>query len=84
MFRYLVLAQRLPHFDPEAAKAHLVFLQGLRNGGVLELSGPYSDKSGGAYLIHAENLDAAMAIVHQDPIHTSGGWEIDVREWDAR
>ncbi|HEY9133831.1 MAG TPA: YciI family protein [Dyella sp.] len=84
MNRYLVLAMRRPHFDPDAASAHQAFLQGLRNGGTLELSGPFTDKSGGAYIIRAESIDAARTIVQQDPVHTSGGWDVTLHEWDAR
>jgi uncharacterized protein YciI len=84
MNRYLVIAMRRPQFDPAAGVAHQEFVQGLRNGGTLELTGPFTDKSGGAYVIRAESLDAAKAIVHQDPVHTSGGWDVTVHEWDAR
>lgn len=84
MNRYLVMAMRRPGFDPAIVQPHLDFLHGLRTGGVLELSGGFADKSGGAYLIHAENMAAALAIVHQDPAHVSGGWDITVHEWHAR
>jgi uncharacterized protein YciI len=84
MNRYLVIAMRRPQFDPAAGQAHQEFLQGLRNGGSLELTGPFTDKSGGAYVIRAENLAAAQAIVQQDPVQTSGGWDVTVHEWDAR
>ncbi|WP_130620239.1 YciI family protein [Dyella amyloliquefaciens] len=84
MNRYLVMAMRRPDFDPAVVQPHLDFLHGLRTGGRLELSGGFSDKSGGAYLVLAENMDEALSIVHQDPAYTSGGWEITVYEWQAR
>ena len=34
-----------------------------------------------AYVLRAESLVEALAIVHRDPAHTSGGWEITVHEW---
>lgn len=84
MNRYLVMAMRRPHFDPAMVQPHVDFLQGLRTGGVLELSGGFSDKSGGAYLVLAEHMDEALSIAHRDPAYTSGGWEITVYEWQAR
>jgi uncharacterized protein YciI len=84
MNRYLVMAMRSPNFDPAMVQPHVDFLQGLRTGGRLELSGGFSDKSGGAYLMRAQSMDEALSIVHQDPAYTSGGWEITVYEWQAR
>ena len=84
MNRYLVMAMRRPNFDPAMVQAHLDFLEGLRAGGTLELSGGFSDRSGGAYLLRAADMDEALAIAQQDPAHTSGGWHITVYEWNAR
>ncbi|WP_201313373.1 YciI family protein [Dyella sp. EPa41] len=84
MNRYLVMAMRRPDFDPAMVQPHVDFLQGLRAGGRLELSGGFSDKSGGAYLLLAQSMAEALSIAHQDPAHTSGGWEITVYEWQAR
>ncbi|WP_426271164.1 YciI family protein [Dyella kyungheensis] len=81
--RYLVLAMRRPDFDPAIVQPHLDFLEGLRGGGRLELSGGFSDRSGGAYLMRAADMDEALSIVHQDPAYTSGGWDITVHEWNA-
>ena len=83
MKRYLVLAMRRPDFDPAVVQPHLDFLEGLRAGGRLELSGGFSDRSGGAYLMRAADMDEALSIVHQDPAYTSGGWDITVHEWNA-
>ncbi|MFC4762503.1 YciI family protein [Dyella koreensis] len=84
MNRYLILVMRRPHYDPAMVQPHKDFLEGLRAGGKLEMSGPFSDKSGGAYLLFAENFDEALRIAHSDPAHTSGGWDITVYEWQAR
>ena len=80
MNRYLVMAMRRPDFDPAMVQPHVDFLQGLRTGGRLELSGGFSDKSGGAYLMRAQSMDEALSIAHQDPAYTSGGWDITVYE----
>jgi uncharacterized protein YciI len=84
MNRYLIMAMRRPQFDPAMVQPHLDFLEGLRAGGTLELSGGFSDKTGGAYLIRAAGMTEALSIAHQDPAHISGGWEITVYEWNAR
>ena len=83
MNRYLVLLMRRPQCDPAVVPLHREFLEALRAQGRNELSGPFGDKSGGAYLLQAESLAEAWAIVHRDPAHTSGGWDITVHEWLA-
>lgn len=83
MNRYLILLIRRPHLDPAVVPLHLAFLEGLREEGRVELSGGFSDKSGGAYLLHAADLTEATAIVQDDPAHVSGGWDITVYEWLA-
>jgi uncharacterized protein YciI len=84
MNRYLVMAMRRPDFNPAMVQPHKDFLEGLRAGGRIELSGGFSDKSGGAYLLLAGDLDDALAIAHEDPAYVSGGWDITVYEWQAR
>lgn len=81
---YLVLMIRRPTVDPAAVSAHLAFLDALRLDGCIERSGPFTDKSGGAYLLRATDVQAAQAIVQRDPAHTSGGWDITIHEWQAR
>ena len=83
MNRYLVLLIRRPQLDPTVVPLHLAFLEGLREEGRVELSGGFSDKSGGAYLLRATDLTEAMALVHRDPAHLSGGWDITVHEWQV-
>lgn len=84
MNRYLVMMMRRPHFDPAIVQPHKDFIEGLRAGGRLEMTGAFGDQSGGAYLVRAVDMDEALAIVHQDPAYTSGGWDITVYEWNAR
>lgn len=83
MNRYLVLLLRRPHLDPSVIPLHLAYLDGLRERGVVELSGGFGDKSGGAYLLRAGDLAEASAIAHNDPAHVSGGWDITVHEWQV-
>jgi uncharacterized protein YciI len=83
MNRYLILLIRRPHLDPAVVPLHLAYLDGLREQDRVELSGGFSDKSGGAYLLRAADLTEATGIAHNDPAHVSGGWDITVHEWLA-
>jgi uncharacterized protein YciI len=81
MKRYLVLLIRRPQLDLAVVPRHRAYLEQLRGEGKLELSGGFGDKSGGAYLLRAADLAEATALVHRDPAHASGGWDIMVHEW---
>lgn len=83
MNRYLVLLMRRPQVDPAVVPLHQQFLEALRVEGRNEMSGPFGDKSGGAYLLKAASMDEARAIALRDPAHTSGGWDITIYEWNA-
>lgn len=83
MNRYLVLLIRRPQLDPAVVPQHMAFLEGLREQGRVELSGGFTDKSGGAYLLHANDFAEARALVDRDPAHVSGGWDITMYEWQA-
>jgi uncharacterized protein YciI len=84
MNRYLVMMFRRTQFDPAVVPLHQQFLADLRAQGRNEMSGPFGDKSGGAYLLLAESMEDALKIAHTDPAHTSGGWDITLYEWNAR
>ena len=84
MNRYLILAMRTPQFDPAVIVPHAAHLDRLREQGRLELAGPFTDSTGGAYLVRAETLAAAQAIAATDPVHTSGSSRVSVHEWNAR
>jgi uncharacterized protein YciI len=84
MNRYLVLAMRRAGFDAAVVPLHQQFLDELRAQGRIELSGPFGDRSGGAYLLRADDLAEAQTIAYRDPAHTSGGWDITLYEWVAR
>ena len=84
MYRYLVTTIRTPQFQPAVIDAHYAFLDQLRQRGKLELSGPFTDKSGGAYLIKAANLEEAKALAFSDPVHTTHSPVVTVYEWNAK
>jgi uncharacterized protein YciI len=81
--KYLVLTIRKPHFDDSFVSAHYAFLQSLRDRGILEQAGPFSDRSGGAYVFQADSLGEARAIAEQDPLHVHDCSDVTVREWNA-
>ncbi len=84
MFRYLVTTFRTPQFQTSVIDDHYAFLDRLRQEGKLELAGPFTDKSGGAYVIRANNLDEARALAFRDPVHTSKSSVVTVYEWNAK
>lgn len=78
------MAVRTPQFQASVIDAHYAFLDDLREQGKLELAGPFSDKSGGAYVFVAASIEEAIAIAHSDPVHTSGSSNVTVYEWHAK
>lgn len=83
--RYLVLAMRRPGFDASVVAPHLAFLDVLRDNGQLEMTGGFSDGSGGAYLlVNIGSLAEAQAIVAQDPLALQGASDLVVHEWNTR
>jgi uncharacterized protein YciI len=84
MNRYLVILIRRPRYDASVVPQHRAFLEQLRAEGRNEMSGPFSDNSGGAYLLLANDYDEAVAMAHRDPAYASGGWDLTIYEWKAR
>ena len=81
--KYLVLTIRKPQFDDSVIPAHYAFLQSLRDRGMLEQAGPFTDRSGGAYVIRADTLESARETAAQDPLHIQDCSDVTVREWNA-
>jgi uncharacterized protein YciI len=82
--RYLVIAMRKPGFSDEVIAPHLAFLDALRAEDKLEMTGGFSDKSGGAYVLRATSREEAQALVAADPLATSGSSLVTVYEWNTR
>ena len=83
--RYLVLAMRRPQFDEAVVAPHLEWLDGLRARGQLAMTGGFSDRSGGAYVLqNVASLEAAQALVATDPLATHGSSDLAVHEWNVR
>ena len=85
MTRYLVMAMRRPAFNEAVIAPHLAFLDELRAAGQLEMTGGFSDKSGGAYvLVNVASLEDARAIAARDPLALTGTSDLTVYEWNTR
>ena len=84
MHLYLVLAMRTPRFQAQAGEAHQAFLDDLVEQDLLELTGPFTDGSGGAYILRATDLATATQIAHTDPLHITGSSMLTIHEWRAR
>ena len=84
MYRYLVTTFRTPQFLTSVIDGHYAFLDRLRQDGKLEMAGPFTDKSGGAYLIKAASLEEAQALAFSDPVHTTKSSIVTVYEWNAK
>ncbi|MBC6982068.1 YciI family protein [Caulobacter sp. 17J80-11] len=82
--KYLVLTVRRPAFRDDVRDAHYAFLDRLRAAGALVAAGPFTDRSGGAYVLTADSLDAARELALQDPLHLERCSTVTVHEWDAR
>ncbi|MEO7063530.1 MAG: YciI family protein [Dokdonella sp.] len=81
---YLILVMRNPTFNPALIGAHLRFLDELRAQERVELSGAFSDQSGGAWLLRAASLAEATVIAERDPLHLQGASTITIHEWNAK
>ncbi|CAM5786056.1 YciI family protein [Brevibacillus borstelensis] len=78
MNRYLLITNRTESFNSVDIPGHY---EQLKQNNRLELYGPFSDVSGGAYLIKAESLEEAIAIGNADPLIKSGSSTLSVKEW---
>ena len=81
--KYLVMTIRGPSFDPDAGPPHYEFLESLREEGILEQAGPFTDRTGGAYVLCAESLDEARRVAERDPLHLRKCSTVTVHEWNA-
>lgn len=82
--RFLVLAMRQPGFDPAIGPAHVAYLDELKLAGKLEMTGGFADKTGGAYLLLANDRAEAEALVAADPLTVSGFSQMTLYEWQTR
>lgn len=60
---------------------HLAYLRTLIDQGLLLLSGPFADRSGGMLVVRAESQAQAEAIAQADPLVARGLDRYEVRAW---
>ncbi len=60
---------------------HLAYLQQLDAAGILVLSGPFTDRTGGMIVVRATSLDEARRIAEADPLVARGVDQYELREW---
>ncbi len=85
MLRYLVVLTREPEFQSAMIEPHNAFLDELRQRGKLEMNGPFTNQTGGAYILqNVENLEEAKAIAFADPLHLTGSSIVVVHEWNTK
>ena len=82
---YLVMVTRTADFRDEVAAEHVRFLDEVRGRGQLLLTGGFTDKSGGAYVLQdIADLAAAQALVDTDPLLVQGSATARIHEWSTR
>ena len=82
---YLVMVTRTPDFRDDVGAAHVRFLDAVRARGQLLLTGGFTDKSGGAYVLQdIADLAAAQALVDTDPLLVHGSATARIHEWSTR
>ncbi|KAB7630443.1 MULTISPECIES: YciI family protein [Stenotrophomonas] len=82
---YLVMVTRTPDFRDDVGAEHVRFLDAVRARGQLLLTGGFTDKSGGAYVLQdIADLAAAQALVDTDPLLVHGSATARIHEWSTR
>ena len=82
---YLVMVTRTPDFRDEVGAEHARFLDEVRARGQLLLTGGFTDKSGGAYVLQdIADLTAAQALVDSYPLLVHGSATARIHEWSTR
>ncbi len=82
---YLVMVTRTPAFRDEVGAEHVRFLDEVHARGQLLLTGGFTDKTGGAYVLQdIGDLAAAQALVDTDPLLVHGSATARIHEWSTR
>lgn len=82
---YLVMVTRTPAFRDEVGAEHVRFLDEVHARGQLLLTGGFTDKIGGAYVLQdIADLAAAQALVDTDPLLVHGSATARIHEWSTR
>ncbi len=82
---YLVLVTRTADFRDDVGAEHAHFLDEVRARDQLLITGGFTDKTGGAYVLqNVADRAAAQAIVDADPLLVKGSATATVHEWSTR
>lgn len=81
---FLLMTTRTNKFDSNDIQGHYDHLEKLKKEELLEMYGPFSDATGGAYLIKAASLDEATKIGNSDPLIQNGSSTLTIKEWLLR
>jgi uncharacterized protein YciI len=81
---FLLMTTRTNKFDSNDIQGHYDHLEKLKKEELLEMYGPFSDTTGGAYLIKAASLDEAIKIGNSDPLIQNGSSTLTIKEWLLR
>lgn len=84
---YIVLRKNLQPrtaWPGDLLKAHLAWADREYQARNLILSGPADGKSGGIYLIKADDLHTAKSVAERDPIIGGGFCTYDIIDWDIQ
>ncbi|MCA8920048.1 MAG: hypothetical protein KDB68_07840 [Planctomycetes bacterium] len=65
----------------EHTPAHRAFSAGLKERGLLLMSGPFNPRTGGMLLLKAESVNDAVAAFEDDPFKKLDIAKYDIREW---
>jgi uncharacterized protein YciI len=84
MNHYLLITTRSDQFDTNDIQGHYDHLDRLKSAGQLELYGPFTDATGGAYLIKASSLEEATLIGNSDQLIKNGSSTLAIKEWTLR
>jgi uncharacterized protein YciI len=78
--RLVVDRERLtPLRDP-----HQAYMAKLKAEGKLRMAGRFTDGRGGMYILVVDGLAAAKKLADDDPYHSNGLREYELREWEQR
>ncbi|MBL4968125.1 YciI family protein [Bacillus halotolerans] len=84
MNTYLMLTTRTDQINQKHAAGHYEFLDRLHAEKRLKMFGPFSDATGGAYVIKAGSLEEAREIGPADPLVFSGSSALTIKEWKLK
>ena len=63
--------------------AHREYLGKLRSEGKIAMSGPFADDSGALIVYETESLEAARALLQEDPFNKAGVFQsYELKEWN--